>query len=383
VSISKELDEWTSAPAAWCARLAPELAPGEKGHAWFQPDLDEQLRFSENFVALTDRRLLAGDGKSWRSWPLQEIVELRRREHAGLGAIEVLGHDSLLATWRYTAAESPAAANFARRVNEALRPAGPALPMKASATVCPSCGARLEPGQSLCSDCAPAPAPPPTRSLWRLTRFARPRAAIITLGFVLTLASTGAALAPPYLTMPLLDKVLVPHQNGQPVDFTLAWWYLGGLLGAAVLAWILSWVKTYVLAWVSEQISADLRNQTYAHLQRLSLEFFGGKRTGDLISRVGSDTDRICNFLSVNLLDFSTDMLMILMTAGILLSIDPAMALVTLLPFPLVAWLIQRVRVRLRHGFARGSAAWAGMINVLADTIPGIRVVKAFAQEQR
>jgi ATP-binding cassette subfamily B protein len=158
---------------------------------------------------------------------------------------------------------------------------------------------------------------------------------------------------------------------------------LGGLLGAAVLAWLLGWAKTYVLAWVSEQISGDLRNQTYGHLQRLSLEFFGGKRTGDLISRVGSDTDRICNFLSVNLLDFSTDLLMIVMTAAILVTIDPAMALVTLLPFPLVAWLIQRVRVRLRHGFARGSAAWAGMINVLADTIPGIRVVKAFAQEQR
>ena len=69
---------------------------------------------------------------------------------------------------------------------------------------------------------------------------------------------------------------------------------------------------------MSEQVSADLRQETYAHLQRLSLEFFGGKRTGDLISRVGSDTDRICNFLSVNLLDFGTDVLMIVMTAAIL-----------------------------------------------------------------
>ena len=77
------------------------------------------------------------------------------------------------------------------------------------------------------------------------------------------------------------------------------------------------------MAWVSERIAADLRNRTYAHLQRLSLEFFGGKRTGDLISRVSSDTDRICYFLSVYLLDFATDVLMIVMTAAILLSIDP------------------------------------------------------------
>src|SRR6185312_9402408 len=145
----------------------------------------------------------------------------------------------------------------------------------------------------------------------------------------------------------------------------------------------LSWAKTYVLARASEQISADLRNETYSHLQRLSLEFFGGKRTGDLISRVGSDTDRICSFLSLNLLDFITDVVLIIMTAVVLWYIDHHMALYALLPFPLVAWLTQKVRVRLRHGFVRASAAWAEMVNVLADTIPGIRVVKAFAQEKR
>jgi ATP-binding cassette subfamily B protein len=366
-----------------------ELESKEEPRASFKPDLDSQLHFAQSFVALTDRRLLFLQGadtgsKGAQSWSLEDIQEVRFCEHAGLRTVEVLGHESLLAEWRCTAAEASAAALFVRRVNEALQPPAEHVDsIQAAATVCPSCGGKLEPGESICSQCAPAPAPPPTRSLWRLTRFARPRAGVIALGFALTLASTGAGLVPPYLTMPLLDKVLIPHQNGEPVNFNLAWWYLGGLLGAAVLAWLLSWAKTYMLAWVSEQISADLRNQTYSHLQRLSLEFFGGKRTGDLISRVGSDTDRICNFLSVNLLDFSTDVLMIGMTVAILLSIDPAMAMVTLLPFPLVAWLIQRVRVRLRHGFARGSAAWAGMINVLADTIPGIRVVKAFAQEQR
>src|SRR5262249_23530865 len=48
-----------------------------------------------------------------------------------------------------------------------------------------------------------------------------------------------------------------------------------------------------------------------------------------------------------------------------------------------IAWMAQKVRIRLRHGFARTAAAWAEMVNVLADTIPGIRVVKAFAQEKR
>jgi ATP-binding cassette subfamily B protein len=176
---------------------------------------------------------------------------------------------------------------------------------------------------------------------------------------------------------------LIPQQNGLPVDSNLVPWYIGAMFGAGVLAWMLSWAKTYVLSRVSERVSADLRVETYAHLQRLSLEFFGGKRTGDLIARVGSDTDRICTFLSVNLLDFCTDILMIVMTAVVLFKIDVNLALVAFLPFPFIAWMGQRVRVRLRHGFAHTGAAWAEMVNVLADTIPGIRVVKAFAQEKR
>ena len=138
-----------------------------------------------------------------------------------------------------------------------------------------------------------------------------------------------------------------------------------------------------MLAWVSERVAADLRNATYTHLQRLSLEFFGGKRTGDLISRVSSDTEKINIFLSVHVLDFANDVLTILMTAVMMLVMDWRLALVTLCPLPLIAWLVQRARSRLRGGFQLGSRAWSEMTSVLADSIPGIRVVKAFAQEQR
>ena len=138
-----------------------------------------------------------------------------------------------------------------------------------------------------------------------------------------------------------------------------------------------------MLALVSERIGADLRTATYEHLLKLSQEYFGGKRTGDLMARIGSETDRIYVFLSLHLLDFATDVLMIGMTAVILVSINPWLALVTLLPLPFIAWLIHLVRDRLRTGFEKIDRVWAEVTNVLADTIPGIRVVKAFAQEKR
>jgi ATP-binding cassette subfamily B protein len=89
------------------------------------------------------------------------------------------------------------------------------------------------------------------------------------------------------------------------------------------------------------------------------------------------------SFLSLHALDFITDVLMICMTAAILFSINPWLALVTLVPLPFIGWMIHTVRDRLRTGFEKIDRVWSEVTNVLADTIPGIRVVKAFAQEKR
>jgi ATP-binding cassette subfamily B protein len=221
--------------------------------------------------------------------------------------------------------------------------------------------------------------------LLRLWRFARPyQGKLLLAGFLLTLASTAATLVPPYLTMPLMDEVLIPFQNGQQID-TPARAAAAAVrpAGAALPPGALGWARTYMLALVSERIGADLRTATFEHLLRLSLDYFGGKRTGDLMARIGSETDRINVFLSLHALDFATDVLMIAMTAAILFSINPWLALVTLVPLPFIAWMIHLVRDRLRTGFEKIDRVWGEVTNVLADTIPGIRVVKAFAQEQR
>ena len=115
-------------------------------------------------------------------------------------------------------------------------------------SICPSCGATIEPPSTVCEACTPTASPPPVRSLWRLVRFARPRAAMITLGLILTLASTAATLVVPYITMLLINNVLTPHEQGQAVDFNLVKWYLGALVGSALLAWMLNWAKTYSLS---------------------------------------------------------------------------------------------------------------------------------------
>ena len=373
--------------------MESQLHLGEDVVAWFEADLNAQLRYESTLVVLTTQRILSVQGASaefngrksqdlpsGQSWQVSRDIMLRCHDYAAAGMLALSSADRRLAVWRYTAGRTATAHRFAQRfVAVQAGQAGDAV----TQAVCPSCGGLIDAATGECPQCEVQPAPPPASSLLRLVQFARPRAGMVLLGFVLTVLGTAASLVPPYLTIPLIDQVLIPYSNNQPYDPDLVYWLLGGLAIAAFIAWLLDWAKTYVLAWVSERISADMRSRTYRHLQELSLEFFGGKRTGDLMSRVGSDSDRICNFLSLNLVDFAADVLMITMTSIILILIEWKLALVALIPFPFIVFLVHWVRQRLRRGFRQSGVAWADMTSVLADTIPGIRVVKAFAQEDR
>ncbi|WP_296509129.1 ABC transporter ATP-binding protein [Rhodoferax sp.] len=374
-------------PTLWREAVQKQLHPHENVLAVLEVDLDLQLHFVKGLVLLTNQRLLACEGKSqvWSTWELQAGQTLHHHDHAGVGHLNLLDASALLGSWRFTLGQNLQAIRLVDQFQSQLESTVSGKPLAQALTqVCPSCKAPLEPEQEECPVCTKVVhTPPSTWTLFRLWRFARPYRGQLLLGFVLTLLGTAANLVPPYLTMPLMDNVLIPFQNGQKIDPMVVGMYMGGLLGSSLLAWVLSWAKTYILALVSERIGADLRTTTYEHLLRLSLEYFGGKRTGDLMSRIGSESDRICVFLSLHLLDFATDVIMLTMTAIILFSINPWLAVVTLVPLPFIAWMIHFVRDRLRTGFEKIDRVWGEVTNVLADTIPGIRVVKAFAQETR
>ena len=374
-------------PEHWQNDVAKQLAPGENVLSSVEVDLDAKLHFKKGLVVVTSRRLLArAPGEdAWRDWTYRCGLQLRHHDHAGVGHLELVDPEGLLAAWRFTLGQNLGAIRVVDHFNEQVKSIVSGVPVTPPEQhACPSCKAPLEADDAECAVCAKVlHTPPSTWTLFRLWRFARPYKGQLLLGFLLMVGSTGAHMIPPYLTKPLMDNVLIPYQNGQTIDTSLVYLYMGGLFGAALLAWALGWGKTYVLALASERISADLRSTTYEHLLRLSLEYFGGKRTGDLMARIGSGSDRISVFLSLHLLDFLSDVLLIIMTGVILFSMNPWLALVTLVPLPFIAWMIHVVRDKLRTGFEKIDRVWGEVTNVLADTIPGIRVVKAFAQEKR
>jgi ATP-binding cassette subfamily B protein len=356
-------------PSSLAALPGLSLAEGERLRAVFRPDLDEGLRYATATLALTTARVCwQSAAGAWSAVDLGATLRLEQREHAGLGELCLCDGPRTVARFFHTLAVAKQATELAdafeaQQGRPRTRPVAPAEDR----------------------DSADLPISG-KHPLLRVMAFARPHLPAVLVGLLLTLAATAAGLIPPYLTMPLVDEVLVPGQAGQlsaELALPKVALYLGGLAAAAVVAWLLVWAQGALLAYVTEKVAADLRNRAFAHLQKLSLEYFGGKRTGDLIARISSDTEHLCSFLSDTLVDFVTDVLMIVGTCVVLFSLDPTLAAAAVISFPPIAWLIMRIRTKMLHGYLRGGRVWSAMTNILADTIPGIRVVKAFSQEQR
>lgn len=335
-------------------------------------DLDASLHFHGGLIVLTNSRLLHVEPASFHAWPLAEVQDLKLEEMGATAAIHLLQNDSSTWHWRLTSGHLREVEGFLLRFKE----------QRGLATADDVVGDE-EDEEVFTAEESTVPHSK-GRPLVRLFRFSSKWYKLMLLGFVLTIASTATSLISPWLTMSLVDDVLIPLQSTtQEVKVSRVYHFMLMLGGAALLTWVLQWATTYVISRVAEHVTSHMRRMTFEHLQKLSLTYFGKKRTGDLISRIGSDTDNISLFISVDFIDFACDVMTILFTAVILFTIHPVLALAALGPLPIVGWLVQWVRSRLRGGFAAASRAWSAMNSVLSDTIPGVRVVKAFAQEQR
>ena len=153
-------------PEPWRAELAQRLGEGEHLLAWLEIDLDGRLRFGRGLVAVTDRRIAARlPGEvAWHDWALRDGLTLRKRDHAGVGMLELLDPTRRLDSWRFTLGHDAAA----QRLIEAFELGQLALSSGTAATAPP---ARC-PRSSRCEQRAPT-----TRSRRRWVASSRARAA--------------------------------------------------------------------------------------------------------------------------------------------------------------------------------------------------------------
>jgi ATP-binding cassette subfamily B protein len=215
------------------------------------------------------------------------------------------------------------------------------------------------------------------RKLRGMLQLLRPYRGRVALMFVALLLATAAALVPPYLAGRAIDDGI----RARDVDFLTV--IMVAFIGAALINWVASYAQTYLVNWVGQRALQDLRERIFAHLQRLSIGFYSRNKAGVLISRLTNDVQALDQLVTDGVVTLFSSTLTLLGTAAILLFLDPELALITFLTFPVLAVgsVIFRIASAGAYRLTRERIAW--VTAYLQETLSGIRIVRAFGQEPR
>jgi len=210
----------------------------------------------------------------------------------------------------------------------------------------------------------------------RLLGWLRPyRRGVVASGLLAAVAMV-MTVAIPWLTGRAIDRI----QEGDKQGLTR----LGlAVLGIGVLRLGLTVARRLIAGRVSLGVELDLRNRMYGHLQALELGFFDRQQTGQLMSRATVDLQAVRFFLGYGLIFILQSALTILLAGGAMFAVQPGLAAVSLIPVPIVVFVSARYGRRSRPALQELQQRIAELTADVEENIGGVRVVKAFAREDR
>ena len=208
------------------------------------------------------------------------------------------------------------------------------------------------------------------------------------LGF-LSPYKTGSILSVLFALLAMIGTVAIPAISGRAIDAATAgdrsalttWiWALGA---AALARWILTVARREIAGRVSLGVERDLRERFSTHLQSLELAYFEGNRTGQLMSRATVDLAAVRFFLGYGLIFMIQSALTIILSAIAMIWINPLLALQALAPVPFVVWIARRYGILARPSLQEVQQRVGELTSEAEESISGVRVVRAFAREDR
>jgi ATP-binding cassette, subfamily B, bacterial len=182
------------------------------------------------------------------------------------------------------------------------------------------------------------------------------------LPVLLVFVALGPALdtAAIWLYKLLVDEVLVPRDFALFPQIALAY------VALTLLGGLISFGDDFVSEWLGERFLIDVRTRVFAHLQRLPLDFVGGQRRGDLMTRLTGDVTEIESLMISGIAEALSYGLRILFFAGALVYLNWRLALLALVVAP-AFWLASQVFARRIKGVAREQRRWTGAIGAVAE----------------
>lgn len=213
---------------------------------------------------------------------------------------------------------------------------------------------------------------PGQRLLGYVARYRRPYLAGLACGVV----ATAFSLTAPWVLKHAIDDLVAGVTTGKVRLYAFA------LLALAVVGGVFRFLVRRVVMGASRGIEYDIRNDFFAHLQRMPLAFFHARRTGDLMSRATNDLSAVRAMIGPAVMYTSSTSVTFVVALAMMLSIDARLTLIALVPLPFISILVKYFGEAIHRRFERIQEQLSDLSAVTQEALAGVRVVRAYRQEQ-
>jgi ABC-type multidrug transport system fused ATPase/permease subunit len=217
----------------------------------------------------------------------------------------------------------------------------------------------------------------------RLWGYLKPYWKIELVTFFLMIILAGLALALPVSVQYLIDH-LIPSliQNPDSGENLRKVAFFGlFLIGIYFGNVLFSWLRDYLAAYIGANIIADIRSQLFQHLERLSLRFYQTHQVGEMMSRFLSDANQLQGLLTSTLLMFLTNLLLLVAILIYLLTVNPMLTLIAMIPVPLTILIAHAFGKKMHRIMRKLQETIASLSARLQESFLSIKTIKAFGQE--
>ena len=238
-------------------------------------------------------------------------------------------------------------------------------------SVCPKCGRTLSAPGATCLHCMKK-----GRLLRKMAVYLKPEAPVLIVSVLISVLTTTLALLPPYLTRSLVDEIL-PNRDARTLMGIVLF-----LVGLNLVHYFFTGFRGYILRLAGDRIVAKLKCDVYEKAQHLPMRFYDKTSTGTVINRISGDTATIQAFMLRVTQEVGVQLFKMIGIIVIMLFMNPTLTLFSLIPVPFVALGARMFRKKIAPFYRRIWRKSSAVTSVLTDTLPGIRVIKSFANEK-
>ncbi len=310
---------------------------------------------------------------------MADFKEIRYIQYFGCCALEGVGEGTEAELCRGDMSVAVAMQSAAKRLNSYIEGRGIGEQDPYTKTVCEKCGRPLAKGSLVCPHCVEKSA-----LLKRLLPFLKPYVLPLLLSLLCMLCAAGIGMVSPYISKELIDGYITADvdisDNRVFRGFILL---VAAMAGVGLLTAVTSMLRSLLVVKASSRLLADLRTAVYDSIQKLSLAGVSRRTAGALINRVTDDTQVLRDVLVNDIPSLVHQGLVFIIVTVVLIVYDPLLALIVLLPVPVMVFIFQTISKKTNRMY---NAQWnvsSECGTVLHDIFSGIRIVKIFGAEQQ